>query len=300
MCAFRSVNSSKKKHASRASVISPRLNVVEFGLSVNLQEPCFFLHRTLLCPHVKRKLTWLLQSRGVGIVEEDDALMVLDKPSNFLVLPDRYNQSLPNLSTIIREELGEIFVVHRIDRETSGLIVFAKTVEAHASLNRQFEGREVEKIYHAIVLGMPSQNEGTINAPLSESARQKGIMRVDEKGGKEAVTEYKILEEFKGYAFVEARPKTGRTHQIRVHLQSIGTPILGDQKYGGGEGFYLSQVKSGYKGVEEEKPLLHRTGLHAAGLSFSHPASGERLQFSLPLPKDMKSVLKYLRKFRKK
>lgn len=247
---------------------------------------------------MKRKLTWLLKSRGVEIVEEDEALMVLDKPSNLLVLPDRFNQGLPNLSTIIREELGEIFVVHRIDRETSGLIVFAKTAEAHASLNRQFEGREVEKTYHAIVLGVPAQNEGTINAPLSESPRQKGMMRVDEKGGKDAVTEYKVLEEFKGYAFVEVRPKTGRTHQIRVHLQSIGAPILGDLKYDGGEGFFLSQVKPGYKGVEEERPLLNRTALHAAGLSFLHPSSGERLQFSLPLPKDMKSVLKYLRKFR--
>ena len=247
---------------------------------------------------MKRKLTWLLNSRGVEIVEEDDALMVLDKPSNLLVLPDLFNQTLPNLSTIIREELGEIFVVHRIDRETSGLIVFAKTAEAHASLNRQFEGREVEKIYHAIVLGTPLQKKGTIDAPLSESSRQKGMMRVDEKEGKESITEYSVQEEFKGYALVEARPKTGRTHQIRVHLQSIGTPILGDQKYGGGEGFYLSQVKSGYKGVEEEKPLLHRTALHVASLAFLHPLSGEPLQFSLPLPKDMKSVLKYLRKFR--
>ncbi|MBI3110894.1 MAG: RluA family pseudouridine synthase [Ignavibacteriales bacterium] len=248
---------------------------------------------------MKRKLTWLLNSRGVEIVEEDDALMVLDKPSNLLVLPDRFNQTLPNLSAIIREELGEIFVVHRIDRETSGLIVFAKTAEAHAGLNHQFEGREVEKIYHAIVLGMPSQNEGTIDAPLSPSPRQKGVMVVDEREGKEAVTEYKVLEEFKGYAFVEARPKTGRTHQIRVHLQSTGTPILGDLKYGGGEGFFLSAVKPGYKGLEEERPLLNRTALHAAGLSFFHPSSGERLSFTLPLPKDMKSVLKYLRKFRK-
>jgi RluA family pseudouridine synthase len=247
---------------------------------------------------MKRKLTWLLKSRGVGIVEEDEVLMVLDKPSNLLVLPDRLHQSLPNLYTIIHEELGAIFTVHRIDRETSGLIVFAKTAEAHASLNRQFEGREVEKVYHAIVLGMPSQNEGTIDAPLSESGRQKGIMLIDEKEGKEAITEYTVLEEFKGYAFVEARPKTNRTDQIRVHLQSIGTPILGDLQYGGGEGFFLSHVKPGYRGVEEERPLLNRSALHSAGLSFLHPSSEERLKFSLPLPKDMKSVLKYLRKFR--
>lgn len=247
---------------------------------------------------MKRKLTWLLESRGVRIIEEDDSLMVLEKPARLLVLPDRFNAALPNLYTILQEELGTIFTVHRIDRETSGLIVFAKTAETHADLNRQFEGREVEKLYHAIVLGVPNLREGTIDAPLSEHSRQKGVMVVDRKGGKEAETNYRVVEEFQGYALVEARPKTGRTHQIRVHLKEIGTPILGDHKYGGGEGFYVSQVKPGYKGVEGEKPLLSRTALHAAGLSFRHPRSGEKLSFLLPLPKDMKSVLNYLRKFR--
>jgi 23S rRNA-/tRNA-specific pseudouridylate synthase len=123
-------------------------------------------------------------------------------------------------------------------------------------------------------------------------------MKVDKKKGKEAVTEFSVLEQFQGYAFVEARPKTGRLHQIRVHLQAIGLPILGDNIYGRGEGFFLSQVKSGYKSAGDEKPLLSRTALHAASLTFHHPTTSESVTAQAKLPKDMNSVLKYLRKFR--
>lgn len=246
---------------------------------------------------MKRKLDWLLRSKGCEILFEDDSLLVLNKPANLLVLPDRFNKTLATLYTILNEELGKIFVVHRIDKETSGVIVFAKTAEAHAYLNAQFESRTVEKVYQAIVVGTPEREKGSIVIPLSENEKS-GTMRADRKKGKKSETRYTMLETFKGYAFLELRPTTGRLHQIRVHLQAIGSPILGDKIYGDGKGFYLSQVKPGYKIEGEEKPLLERTALHAVNLTFQHPTKHERMTFTAPLPKDMSSVLKYLRKFR--
>jgi len=246
---------------------------------------------------MKRKLHWRLRSLGCEILFEDDVLLSLDKPPNLLVLPDRFNKALPNLYTTLNEELGSVFVVHRIDKETSGVVVFAKTADAHAHLNKQFEERTVEKVYLALVVGEPHHPLGTIDLPLSETER--GVVRVDRKRGKESVTDYRVVEQFKGYALLELKPQTGRQHQIRVHLLAMGTPVMADPLYGDGKGFYLSAVKPRYRSEGEEKPLLNRTALHAASLSISHPTTGQRMAFAAPLPKDMSSVLKYLRKFRK-
>ncbi len=246
---------------------------------------------------MKRKLDWLLKSKGVEIVFEDDAIIVLNKQPGLLVLPDLYNKSLPNIADILKSELGKIFIVDRIDKETSGLIAFAKTADAHAALNKQFETREVAKTYQAIVVGELSQKEGSVDLPLSEDSEGR-VMRIDRKNGKESITDYTVLEQFAGYAFLGARPKTGRMHQIRVHLRELGTPILADGLYGNGTGFFLSHVKAGYKSDGVEKPLLARTALHAARLSFTHPALLRAMSFEAVLPKDMKTVLKYLRKFR--
>lgn len=245
---------------------------------------------------MKRKLDWRLRSLGCKIVFEDDAVLVLDKPPNLLVLPDRFNKALPNLYTTLSEKLGSIFVVHRIDKETSGVIVFAKTADAHARLNEQFETRTVEKVYQALVRGELHPAVGVIDLPLSETER--GVMKVDKKRGKESLTDYRVVEQFKGFALVELKPQTGRQHQLRVHLQALGAPIVGDPLYGDGKGFYLSAIKPGYRSEGEEKPLLNRTALHAASLSIDHPVTGSRVTWSAPLPKDMSSVLKYLRKFR--
>ncbi|MGB2869287.1 MAG: RluA family pseudouridine synthase [Bacteroidota bacterium] len=244
---------------------------------------------------MKRKLDFLLRTQNVDAVFEDDTLIVLCKPAHLLVLPDRYDQTLPNLQTLLRGELGTIFTVHRIDKETSGLVLFAKTVEAHASLNQQFENRSVSKLYKAIVQGEPSEEHGEIDLPLSERNHR---MRVDEKNGKESLTEFSVLERFHGYALIEARPRTGRMHQIRVHLKEIGLPILADPLYGDGEPFFLSAVKPNYKVEEEERPLLSRTALHASSLRILHPISGQKMSFEAEIPKDMRTVLKYLRKFR--
>ena len=247
---------------------------------------------------MKRKIDFVLKSHNGSIIFEDENILAIDKPAHLLVLPDRYNQTLPNLYNMLKEEIGEIFVVHRIDKETSGVIAFAKNAETHAKLNSQFEQREVEKTYQAIVHGTPKDDNGIVDIPISESQRHPGIMKVDEKRGKPSKTIYKVIERFDGYALVEVKPATGRMHQIRVHLASVGLPIICDRIYGDGKPFFLSQVKPKYFSEGDEKPLLSRTALHAESISFVHPKTSERMSFTAEMPKDMRSVLNYLRKFR--
>ena len=244
---------------------------------------------------MKRKLDFLLRTHHVEVVFEDDVIIVLNKPAHLLVLPDRYDQTLPNLQAFLGDEFGTIFTVHRLDKETSGLVLFAKTAAAHANLNQQFEGRTVSKVYLAIVCGEPTEGKGEINLPLSEGHR---LMRVDKKHGKESSTQFAVLERFREYAFVEVRPRTGRMHQIRVHLKEIGLPILSDPLYGDGNAFFLSAVKPNYRSEGDEKPLLSRTALHALSLHIRHPENMQEVTFEAALPKDMRTVLKYLRKFR--
>jgi len=251
---------------------------------------------------MKRKLDWLLKSRGVSVVFEDNAIIVLDKPSPFLVLPDRYDELAPNLYEILNGELGRIFVVHRIDKETSGLIVFAKTPEVHKALSEQFEAHSVEKTYEAIVRGFPEKMTGRIDLPIRE--KHPGFMALDWKKGKPSITKFMVLQEFEAFAHLEVAPETGRMHQIRVHLKLIGLPIVGDPVYGGGKGFFLSEIKAKYKvKVEdemeiEEKPLLARTALHASRLTFKHPVEGKKVTFKSGPPKDMRSVVRMLAKYR--
>lgn len=174
------------------------------------------------------KLEQILKKGGGGILLEDEAVIVMNKPAGLLVLPDRFDRKLLNLYDLLKETFRIIFVVHRIDRDTSGIILFAKTPEAHTQLNTAFEQRQVEKIYRAIVTGMPQADAGSIDLPISESEYGIGKMKIDNRKGKEARTDYKVIERFSGYALVEVRPCSGRTHQIRVHLSVIGLPILAD------------------------------------------------------------------------
>jgi 23S rRNA pseudouridine1911/1915/1917 synthase len=244
-----------------------------------------------------RKLENTLRKNGGGILFEDDAVIVINKPAGLLVLPDRFDKTLINLYGVLKETFGAIFVVHRIDRETSGVVLFAKTAEAHAFLNTAFEKRQVEKIYRAIVVGSPNAESGCIDLPIAENEHGVRKMKVDKKNGKEAITDYKVIEKFKGHALVEVKPHTGRTHQIRIHLSAIGLPILADHLYGNSGWFFLSSVKRNYKSNEEEKPLLARTALHAFSLSFIHPTTCEKMLSEAPMPKDMETVLKVLKKY---
>jgi 23S rRNA pseudouridine1911/1915/1917 synthase len=244
-----------------------------------------------------RKVENILAKNSGGILLENDAIIVLNKPAGLLVLPDRFDRKLINLYELLKETFGSIFVVHRIDRETSGVVLFAKTPEVHAILNTAFEKRQVEKIYQAIVLGSPGADSGCIDLPISENERGIRKMKIDKKNGKEAVTDYLVMERFKGHALIEAKPHTGRTHQIRIHLSAIGLPILADPLYSSSGWFYLSSLKRNYKSNGEEKPLLARTALHAYSLSFNNPVTGEKIKIEAPMPKDMETVIKVLKKY---
>ena len=241
---------------------------------------------------MKRRLDWFLRSHEASAAYEDEHLLVIDKPSGLLVLPDRFDRSLPNLYEGLRSHLGEVFVVHRIDRETSGLLVFAKNARAHAALSMLFENRQVEKSYVALCRGLSGRPNGEIRTPVPVRTGGVVVERASE-------SRYRVIEAFRGYCLMEVKPLTGRTHQIRIHLASIGLPIVADALHGDGRPFYLSEIKVSYRpGPEGERPILARAALHAAELRFPHPVGAQALVLCSDLPKDMRSAVRALRKHR--
>lgn len=233
------------------------------------------------------------------IIYEDSSLVVLNKPAGLLSIPDRHDPEKPNLYQMLLERYGDILIVHRLDKGTSGAIVYARTPEAHRSLSYQFEQRQVQKIYLALVEGIPYPSEGTIEKALAPHPTQAGKMIVSNKG-KAAVTQYQTTETFRNYSAVEVDIQTGRTHQIRVHMSAIGHPVLADALYSQREAFYLSEIKGrrfNLSKEEEERPLLSRPALHAARLTLKHPETSRKMVFEAPLPKDMRATLNQLRKW---
>jgi len=233
------------------------------------------------------------------IVYEDENLVVVNKPGGLLTIPDRWDQTRISLLGIMNETLSSsIRTVHRLDRETSGLILFAKNVETQREISRQFEAHEIEKTYLALVEGEVPGPGGTIELPLDEDPQHPGVTRVDEKRGKPSVTQFEAAERFRGFTLLRVKPLSGRTHQIRVHLAAKGYPLAVDSLYGKRSAIYLSELKQDYKQKKEgERPLISRLTLHAGGLRFKTP-QGQELTLEVPPPKDLTVTLKYLRKFR--
>src|SRR4030095_14747 len=230
------------------------------------------------------------------IVFEDDDFIALNKPSGLLSIPDREGKEI-SLKRFLQEKYEEIFTVHRLDRDTSGLIVFAKNERAHRHLSIQFEERQTEKIYVGLVVGTPALKKGTINLPIAENTVTRGTMIIHRRG-KEAITDYELLEDFGRYSWLQFRIHTGRTHQIRVHLKDMGHPIVGDTLYGDGKPLLLSSLKSKFKLSKnelEERPLLNRLALHALQLKFTG-LSGEKVELEAPIQKDLKATLQQLNK----
>ena len=230
------------------------------------------------------------------IIEEDNDLVAINKPAGLLSIPDREGKDV-SLKSLLKEKYGEIFTVHRLDRETSGIIVFAKNETAHKSLSQQFENRETKKIYYGLVMGSPSEAAGIINEPISEHPAKKGYMTVYKKG-KESITEYALLENYRIYSWMQFRILTGRTHQIRVHMKHLGHPIVCDDMYGDGKPVFISAIKKkNYKlsrQEDEERPILARLALHAARLEFSLNKKSYNLEAETP--KDIRALLNQLRK----
>ena len=234
------------------------------------------------------------------ILHEDPHLLVVNKPAGLLTLPDRYEPGAQTLVAYLEKYRDKIFVVHRLDRDTSGLIVVALTAAAHQRLSMQFAGRAVEKHYLALVDGSVGWQQRTIDLPLRVNADRRHRTRVDHRDGKRASTSVNVLERFDAHALVEALPQTGRTHQIRVHLAAAGHPIIGDPLYGAGKPLYLSSFKRRYNpGRREERPLIARTALHASRLRFKHPDTDQYVLHEVEPPRDFSAAVSQLRKYGK-
>ncbi len=254
------------------------------------------------------------------IAYEDAAVIVVDKAAGVAVLADRWDDSKERLDELLNAMFAadasagagsripfphRVFVVHRIDRDTSGLVAFAKTAEAHRFLSSAFEARGVDKTYVAVVHGRPAWAETSCELPLRPDGDREHRTVVDKALGKRSVTRFRVLGCVGNYSVVECRPETGRTHQIRVHLATLGYPIVCDPLYGSAKPVLLSSFKHGWKGDPyEERPLLSRLGLHAARLIL--PALGTEsanaeaplapLELSAPLARDMAALVKQLEK----
>lgn len=233
------------------------------------------------------------------ILYEDEHMLVVNKPAGILSVPDRFDPTKANLTEFLRHRYGDIIKVHRLDRETSGVICFARHPEAHRHLSLQFERHQVRKLYVALVDGVPTPEAGTIKRPIAPDPSRPGRMIAAAKG-KEAVTSYRVLEHFQRLSLVEAEIRTGRTHQIRVHMQYLGHPLAVDEFYGSRTALYLSEIKGKNYRLgkdQEERPLLRRLSLHAQQLYIRPLGSEELLQFDAPLPKDLAVVIKQLKKW---
>lgn len=234
------------------------------------------------------------------IIVQTEAFIAINKPAGLLTIPDREGKVV-SLKLALQEKFGNIFTVHRLDRDTSGIVVFALNEVMHKHLSQQFEARETKKIYNGLVLGKPAQEAGVINEPIAEHPTRKGYMTVWRKG-KESITEYRVLENYRYFSWMEFRILTGRTHQIRVHMKHLGNPIACDPLYGDGKPLLISQFKHNYKlsqSMDEERPILSRLALHSAQLSFKG-MDGEEITLEAPLPKDLRATLNQMGKQIKK
>lgn len=215
------------------------------------------------------------------VLWSDDAFLVVNKPAGLRSLPDGYQRDAPYLRGILEPHYGRLWTVHRLDKDTSGIVVLARTAQAHRHLNTQFQEHAAGKIYHALVAGVPDWEEKLVEAPLLPDGDRRHRTLVDPQRGKPAVTAFRLLERFSSAAaLLEASPRTGRTHQIRAHLAHLGYPLLADGLYGAGRHPMLP---------------LDRPALHAWSLEIEHPATRERMNFVAPYPEDFTSALHQLR-----
>ncbi|RAJ10630.1 23S rRNA pseudouridine1911/1915/1917 synthase [Chitinophaga skermanii] len=231
------------------------------------------------------------------IIFEDDNIVAVNKPSGLLTIPDRHDNQLASLSGLLKKKYDQIFIVHRLDKDTSGLIIFAKNEVAHKYFSKLFESREVEKYYIGIVNGVLPNEKGSIKESIMEHPVVAGKM-VTNPRGRASHTDYEVLESFGIYSFIQLQIHTGRTHQIRVHMKWLGYPIAVDEMYGTAQPILLSAIKKKFKlgkYVEEERPILSRLALHAFKLTFTN-MQGEKQTIEAPLSKDMQATLTQLRK----
>lgn len=213
------------------------------------------------------------------IIYKDTHIIVVNKSAPLDVIPGGWDKNTPDLKTLLEKQFGgkKIWVVHRLDKGTSGVMVFARTAEAHRELNTQFERHEVEKVYHAVVEGEPEWDQYLAKHALHANVGRKHRTVADRVRGKPSETDLRVIQRFFDHALLEARPKTGRTHQVRVHCAEMGHPLVGDTLYGA-----------------EPNPNFGRPALHALSLSFVHPISGQKVTFKAPYPDDFAELIDLL------
>ncbi|HRN79681.1 MAG TPA: RluA family pseudouridine synthase [Ferruginibacter sp.] len=236
-----------------------------------------------------------MAKKRLDILLEDEDFIAVDKPSGLLSIADRaQNESLKSL---LDQMYGTVYIVHRLDKDTSGVILFAKNKDAHQYLCQQFETRLVEKYYVAIVSGSPAEEEGLIEAPIAVHPTLKGAMQVH-RNGKPSQTGYRILEKNDYFSLVEFQLFTGRMHQIRVHARHAGCPIVVDELYGDAAPIFLSKYKRNYKlsrAEDAERPMIDRLALHAARIVFTN-RRGETVTVTSNTPKPFLALMKQLKK----
>lgn len=218
------------------------------------------------------------------IIYEDQYLLIVDKPAGLPVLPEGWEPEAPYLTKVLEVQYGKIFVIHRLDKITSGVMIFARDEATHRALNIRFEKHEVQKVYHAIVEENPTWEEKVARFPLRVNVGHKHRTVVDDRNGKPSETRFRVLKRYQVHpersrraAWVEASPVTGRTHQVRVHALALGHPLLGDTLYGA-----------------QESHIITRPALHAYSLTFTHPSSNEPVTFMSDHPEDFAAALKLL------
>jgi RluA family pseudouridine synthase len=247
----------------------------------------------------------------IPVLFEDDHLFALNKPAHLLSTADADDPKRPSLVALLHRgiergapwarerSLGYLMNPHRLDFQTSGAILFAKDKETHAKLADQFAMDKPCLTYLALVRGETGSDTFETDAKIGVHPLQMGVMRIDPLEGKRSRTSFTVRERFRDGLLLECRPVPDRPHQVAVHLKHLRLPLVGDAMYGG-KSLFLSSIKPNYeaKRAEEERPLMGRAALHVEQISVTHPATGEKLEFKAPLPKDFSASIKYLQRFR--
>lgn len=257
-------------------------NIVKANYKVKVDDNIRFIIPDSVEPEIKA------ENIPLDIIYEDKDILIVNKPKNMVVhpAPGHYEGTLVNaIMYHCKDELSGINgvmrpgIVHRIDKDTTGSLIICKNDDAHNFISEQLKEHSITRKYRAIVHGVIKDDEGVINAPIGRHPNERKKMAINEKNGKNAVTHYKVLERFSKYTYIECQLETGRTHQIRVHMSSIGYPLLGDEVY--------SKQKSPYH--------LEGQTLHAKTIGFIHPATKEYVEFDAPLPAYFEDLLKKLK-----
>ena len=235
----------------------------------------------------------------IEVLYQNDTIIAINKPPGFLSVPDRYNEDKPSVAQKLLNKFPTARPLHRLDFETSGVLLFCMSPDAFSWYSDQFENKIISKTYLAIVEGRSQEDEGLIDQPLFTQSNGRVIIS---KRGRQSQTHWQISERFQHHTLIEVKPLTGRTHQIRVHLSSIGHPLLGDVTYGSSGPLFLSTLKGRNryhlsKDAESEHPLISRTALHASKITFNDFLSQKPVTIECPMPKDMNVALVKLRQY---